>query len=216
MRALADGGDGRRRRHARPRAVAIELGRGHGHHRWLRSERLDEFLDVDLLRHDADLGAEVGELLQIAELRRREVLRPSCSRASGRISTRLSGVMVFLARYLRASSGFVLMKSTALAQAAAKRLRDIGPLLDEIRGQARSRRHRRWPFRRRGCISRSRRLRASWRCPSFHHRRAGLERIAAVECAGLHRVDVLAHVELVDRVVAILEADLGEHAPWRC
>ena len=36
-----------------------------------------------------------------------------------------------------------------------------------------------------------------------------LQRIAAVERAGRHGVDVLAHVELVDGVVAVLQADLG-------
>src|SRR5882672_2366459 len=42
------------------------------------------------------------------------------------ISTTLSGVNVFLARYLRASSGFLLMKSIALLHAAAKRLATSG------------------------------------------------------------------------------------------
>ena len=38
------------------------------------------------------------------------------------------------------------------------------------------------------------------------------KRIAAVERAGFHGVDVLAHVELIDGVIAVVQADLGENA----
>src|ERR1700685_3957767 len=41
-----------------------------------RSERDRELRDLDLLRHDADLHAEIGELLQLLLLRRVHVLGP--------------------------------------------------------------------------------------------------------------------------------------------
>ena len=46
----------------------------------------------------------------------------------------------------------------------------------------------------------------------FITRGVRLERIAAVESAGLHGVDVLAHIELIDGVIAVFQADLGENA----
>src|SRR5262249_37678433 len=44
-----------------------------------------------------------------------------------------------------------------------------------------------------------------------HGRGLRLERIARIEGAAGHDIDVLTHVELVDRVVALVEPDLGEH-----
>ncbi len=43
-----------------------------------------------------------------------------------------------------------------------------------------------------------------------HRRRIGLERVAGIERAGLHDIDVLPHVELIDRIVAVLEPDRGQ------
>ena len=119
---------------------------------------------------------------------------------------------MFLARYLRASSGFALMKSTALAQAAAKRLATSGRFLMKSVVKAQ-------PAAKASAFSSPRMYFAITPASTVfadadlvHDRGARLERIAAVEGAGLHRVDVLAHVELVDGVVAVLEADLGENA----
>src|SRR6266516_6271649 len=43
-----------------------------------------------------------------------------------------------------------------------------------------------------------------------HDRGLRFERVAGIEGAAGHDIDVLAHVELVDRIVALVEADLGE------
>ncbi len=48
--------------------------------------------------------------------------------------------------------------------------------------------------------------------PASSERAVGFERVSAVERTGCHGVDVLTHVELVDGVVAVLEAILAKNS----
>src|SRR5262244_2781406 len=92
------------------------------------SEGLQIFAHVHLLGERAGLHREVDEFLVVRLVLGREILGHEIS-DMGTVSTTSSGVNVFLSRCLRASCGLELMSSTALPQAAVKRLATSGRLL---------------------------------------------------------------------------------------
>src|SRR5262245_30920160 len=92
------------------------------------SERLQIFAHVHLLSERAGLHREVDELLVVRFVLGREILGHEVPDHWNRIDD-VVGVKVFLTRCLRASCGLELMSSTALPQAAVKRLATSGRLL---------------------------------------------------------------------------------------
>ena len=111
-----------------------------------------------------------------------------------------------LARFL----GILVDEVDALLPHRGEAPGDVGAVLDEVAGDGAARRERVAVLVVEDVLGDDPGLDRPRDAELAHGRGLRLERIAGVEGAGRHDVDVLGHVELVDRVVALLEADLGE------
>src|SRR6478609_3005669 len=169
-----------------------------------RSIGLEILGDVDLLRHRADLGREVDELLKLGLVRGGQVSRHEVPHHRHRIDDVLWGERIFgeiLARFLR----IVVDEFDPFLPDGGEAPGDVGSSLDEVAGERAAGGERIAVLITQDVLGDH---------AGFERARDAelrLERVAGIERAGGHHVDVLAHVELIDRVVALLEPGLGEH-----
>src|SRR4051812_230615 len=175
-----------------------------------RSIGLEIFGDVDLLRHGADLGRKVDELLKLGLVRGGQVARHEISHHRHRIDDVLGRERI-LGEILARLLGILVHELDALPPDRGKAPGDIGASLDEVAGERAAGGERVAVLIAQDVLGDHAGFERARDAELAHGRRLWLERVAGIERAGGHHVDVLAHVELVDRVVALLEPDLGEH-----
>src|SRR3954447_3590373 len=175
-----------------------------------RSIGLEIFGDVDLLRHGADLGREVDEFLKLGLVLVGQVARHEVPHHRHRIDDVLGRERILgkiLARLLR----ILVHERDGFFPDGGKAPGDVGTSLDEVAGERAAGGERIAVLIAQDVLGDHARFERARDAELAHGRRLGLERVAGIESAGRHDVDVLAHVELVDCVVALFEPGLGEH-----
>src|SRR5437868_7852016 len=172
--------------------------------------RLQKLGDIDSLRQRADRRREVDEFLELCLVLVRELARHIVAHHRHGIDDVFGGERIFgevLARLLRV----VIDEVDALLPNRREAPGDVGTALDEVTGDCTARRKGVAVLVAEDVLGDNAGLECARHAQLAHGRSLWLERIAGIEGAAGHDVDVLAHVELIDRVVALVEAGLGEH-----
>ena len=131
-------------------------------------------------------------------------------RIIGTVSTTSSGVKVFLTRCLRASRRVFVDEAYRLLPCGGEPLGDIRTGLDELGGEGATAYESVGVGISQHVMGNDAGFDGCRDAELAHGRGIGLERIARIECARRHGIDVLAHVQLIDAVVTLLEPDRRE------
>src|SRR5262249_54635369 len=178
---------------------------------WYQSPsiRLQIFGDVDFRRQRADRGREVDEFLELGLVLVRQLARHVVTHHRHRIDDVFGGQRApgeVLARLL-----WVLVDEIdAIFPHGGEAPSDVGATFDEVAGDRAAGRERVAVLVAQDVLGDDAGLERASDPELAHDRGLRFERVAGIEGSAGHDIDVLAHVELVDRIVALVEADLGE------
>src|SRR5215467_13736066 len=174
------------------------------------SVRLQIFGDVDFLRQRADRGGEIDEFLELRLVLVGELARHVITHHRDRIDDILGSERVLgevLARLLRV----LVDEIDALFPDGGEAPRDVGAAFDEVAGDRAAGRERVAVLVAQDVLGDDAGLERAGDPELAHGRGLRFEGVAGIEGPAGHDIDVLAHVELVDGIVALVEADFGEH-----